>query len=142
GLAGALVAAWAAVRPARDAAAGLRVAGNARMRAQDSRASRRRRTVSNDGPPAGRSARPAPLHLVGCHLLGRGVLDLLRLRHLELILLLHDGVVQRGVILEDVGDRDLLEDRLPGAFGLAGAAVDALVGMDVELVRELLGVGP
>src|SRR5262249_60161645 len=39
--------------------------------------------------------------------------------------------------LEDIGDGDLLEDRLPGALGLAGAAVDALVGVDVELGREL-----
>ena len=87
-----------------------------------------------------RSARPAPLRLVGRHLLRRGVLDLLGLRDLEVGGVLHHRVVERGVVLEDVGDGDLLEDRLPGALGLAGAAVDALVGMDVELVRPLLAI--
>ena len=41
---------------------------------------------------------------------------------------------------EDGGHGGFLEDRLPRALGLARPAVDALVGVDVELVRERRGV--
>ena len=50
----------------------------------------------------------------------------------------HHLVVQLRVVGEGGGHRDLLEDRLPGALRLAGAAVDALVGVDIELVLSLV----
>src|SRR5439155_249165 len=60
---------------------------------------------------------------------------------LDIAHVLHDFVVEGGVVLEHLGHRHLLEDRVPRALGLAGAAVDALVGVDVELIRPLLAVG-
>src|SRR5262249_18507528 len=79
---------------------------------------------------------PAPLLLVLRDLLGGGVLGLHLLLDGELARLVDHGVVELRVLGEDVRHRDFLEDGLPWALGLAGAAVDALVGMDVELVRE------
>src|SRR5207245_6188975 len=67
--------------------------------------------------------------------------DLLVLGDLEVAHVRHDLVVEGLVVLEDVGHRDLLEDRLPRALRLARTAVDALVGVDVELIRPLLPVG-
>src|SRR5262249_24971969 len=83
------------------------------------------------------SPRPAPLLLVGLDLLGARVLDLLVLGDLEVAHVLHDLVVERRVVLERLGHGDLFEDRLPRALRLAGPAVDALVGVNVELVRPL-----
>src|SRR6185295_17304324 len=54
--------------------------------------------------------------------------------------MLHDLVVQRRVITEDFRHRLFLEDRFPRTSRFASAAVDALVGMDVELVRKGLRV--
>src|SRR5262245_59993934 len=59
---------------------------------------------------------------------------------LEVAHRLHDRVVELGIVLERRGDGFFLVDRLPRALRLAGATVDALVGMDVELVGKLLGV--
>jgi hypothetical protein len=70
------------------------------------------------------------------------VLDFLVLPDLEVAHVLHDLVVERRVVLEDFGDRHLLEDRGPRALRLARPAVDALVGMDVELIRPLLTIRP
>jgi len=50
-------------------------------------------------------------------------------------------VVERDVVLEDVGNSRLLENCLPRAFGLAGAAIDAFIGIDIELVGEFFLVG-
>src|SRR6185503_12283435 len=89
---------------------------------------------------AGRS--DPPLRLVGGNLLGGGVLDLLVLSDFEVAHVLHDLVVERRVVLAGVGNGDLLEDRAPGALRLARAAIDALVRMDVELIRPLDAVAP
>src|SRR5713101_7217722 len=86
-------------------------------------------------------ARPAPLLLVLDDLLRARVLDLLVRGDLEVAHVLHDLVVERRVVLEGLRHGYFLEDRLPGTLGFAGAAVDALVGVDVELVRPLLAVG-
>src|SRR5262245_36358572 len=48
--------------------------------------------------------------------------------------------VQCRVVLEGLRHLLVLEDRLPGALRLADAAVDALLGVDVELVREGRGI--
>src|SRR5262249_34246120 len=66
--------------------------------------------------------------------------DLHVLSDLEVAHVLHDLVVERRIGLEDLGDGDLLEDRVPRTLRLAGAAVDALVGVNVELLRPLLVV--
>src|SRR5206468_11285352 len=79
--------------------------------------------------------------LVRLYLLRRRVLDLVVLGDLEIAHVLHDLVIEGGVVLEHLGHRHLLEDRVPRALGLAGAAVDTLVGADVELIRPLLTVG-
>src|SRR5262249_12897318 len=86
--------------------------------------------------------RPASLLLVLDDLLGARVVDLLVRGDLKVAHVLHDLVVEWRVVLEDLGHGDLLEDRDPRALGFAGAAVDALVGVNVELVRPLLSVGP
>src|SRR5262249_11055793 len=86
------------------------------------------------------SARVAPLRLVGGDLLGGRMLDLLLRHHLELARARDHRVVERRIVLEHLGNGDLLEDGLPGTLGLTRAAVDALVGVDVELVREGLAV--
>src|SRR5262249_34157687 len=44
---------------------------------------------------------------------------------------------ERDVILEDIGHSLAFEDGLPRALGLADTAVDALLRVDVQLVREL-----
>src|SRR5216117_2769928 len=85
--------------------------------------------------------RPAPLLLVRLYLLRRRVLDLVVLGDLEIAHVLHDLVVERRVVLEHLGHRHLFEDRVPRALGLTGAAVDALVGVDVELIRPRVAVG-
>src|SRR5581483_2028070 len=76
-----------------------------------------------------------PLALVRGDLFGRRMLLLDEGLDLKLVAELQRGVVERDVVLENLGHRGFLEDRLPRAFGLAGAAIDALVGVDVEHVR-------
>src|SRR5208282_5230421 len=73
-----------------------------------------------------------PFFLVLGDLLGRGVIDLLERHHLELILDFEQRVVERDVVLEDVGNGRLLENRLPRTFGLAGSAIDAFVGTHAD----------
>ncbi len=51
--------------------------------------------------------------------------------YLELVGQLQGGVVERDVIFENLGHRRLFEDRLPRALGLARAAVDTLVGLNI-----------
>src|ERR1051326_3232457 len=67
--------------------------------------------------------------------------NLLERRHLEFAHVLHDRVVELGVLLERSGHGFLFVDRLPWALRLAGAAIDAFVGMNVELIRPLFGIG-
>jgi hypothetical protein len=55
----------------------------------------------------------------------------------KLVMHLEGGVVQSYVVLENLWNRRLLEDRLPWALGFAGAAIDALVGVDVEPVGKI-----
>jgi hypothetical protein len=57
----------------------------------------------------------------------------------ELVLALDDGRVESDVVLEHCGHVGVAQWRLPGADGLARLAVDALLGVDVELVWELVG---
>jgi hypothetical protein len=83
---------------------------------------------------------PAPLDLVGRNLFGRWMHDLLESFDLELVGQVERLMIEGDVVLEDIGDGRLLEDRLPRAFGLASAAIDAFVGIDVELVGEALAV--
>src|SRR5262245_55563399 len=93
-----------------------------------------RQSGANGG--SGASAREYPFLLVCLDLLrGRMALLLVLLNH-EVGRELHHLVIERRVVLEDLGNRNLLEDRLPRALGLAGAAIDALVGMDIELIRK------
>src|SRR5579862_7240062 len=94
------------------------------------------REKKNGGNQASAVGVDAPLFLVFGDLLGRGVIDLLEWHHLELILDLQHGVVERDVVLQKVGNGRLLEDGLPGTFWLACAAIDAFVGIDIELVGE------
>jgi hypothetical protein len=58
----------------------------------------------------------------------------------ELVMHLDGGVVQGNIVLENFGNRWLLEDRLPWALRLARAAIDALVRVDVELIRKFFSV--
>jgi hypothetical protein len=67
---------------------------------------------------------------------GNEVLDL------ELVDKLQRFVIQLDIVLENVGNRRLLENRLPGSFRFAGAAIDAFLGVDVEHVGEVLFVLP
>jgi len=60
--------------------------------------------------------------------------------YLELVGQLQRGVVERDVVLENLGHGRLFEDRLPGAFRLARAAVDKLVGLNIQHVGEALFV--
>src|SRR5579863_4482817 len=83
---------------------------------------------------------PAPLGLVRRDLFGRGMHGLLESLDLELIGQVERLVIESDVILEDVGNGRLLKDGLPGALGLAGAAIDAFVGIDIELVGKALAV--
>src|SRR6267154_4181764 len=83
----------------------------------------------------------APLFFVFGYLVGGWMLDLFEGHYFELIFEIENRVVQRDVVLQDVGHRGLLENRLPWAFGLAGAAIDTFVGIDIELVGEFFLVG-
>jgi hypothetical protein len=65
---------------------------------------------------------------------------LLKQRDFELLRRLDGRVVQGDIVHEDFRNGGLLEDRLPWAFGLARAAIDALVRVYVELVGKLLSV--
>jgi hypothetical protein len=65
---------------------------------------------------------------------------LLKQCEFELVMHLDGGVVQSNIVLENFGNGWLLEDRLPRAVRLARAAIDALVRVDVELVREFFFV--
>ncbi len=49
--------------------------------------------------------------------------------------------IQWIVVLEDLGNSRLLENRFPGTLGLAGSAINAFVGIDVELVGKFFLVG-
>ena len=51
-------------------------------------------------------------------------------------------MIRRDVVLENVGNRRFLENRLPRTFRLTGAAIDAFLGLDVEHVGEVLFVLP
>src|SRR5438876_5986291 len=139
-----------AVRPAAYPASGPLIgfrphlsAVEKRLAASRPRAPPDRFRVSFADPLVGNCTltRPAPLLLVLDDLLGARVLDLLVRGNRKVAHVLHDLVVERRVVLERLGHGDLLEDRVPRALGLAGAAVDAFVGVDVELVRLLLPVG-
>src|ERR1700733_10816551 len=70
------------------------------------------------------------------------MLFLLKQRHSELTIAIGvgRGVVQGNVVLEDFRYGRLLKNRLPGTFRLAGATVNTFVGMDIELVGELLPI--
>src|SRR2546426_3245421 len=83
---------------------------------------------------------PAPFDLVGRDLFGRRMLGGDESFDLELISHIDGLVVQIDIVLEDLGNRRLFENRLPRAFRLAGAAIDAFVGMDIEHVRKVLAV--
>src|SRR5215468_6611177 len=85
--------------------------------------------------------RPPPLTLVLFDFLGGGLGFLLVLAHFEVAHLRHDLVVQRGIVLENVRYSGFLEDGLPRALRLASAAIDAFVGMNIQLVRERRRVG-
>src|SRR5579885_2169942 len=82
-----------------------------------------------------------PLLLVRRNLLARRMLLLLERLHLELFHPLQHRMVERDIVVEDFRNRGLLEDRLPGALRFARSAIDALIGVDVELVGKLLLVG-
>ena len=62
------------------------------------------------------------------------MLFLLKERHLELFRLLDRGVLEGYIVLENFRNGWLFENRLPRALRLAGAAIDALVWVDVELI--------
>ena len=61
--------------------------------------------------------------------------------HFELIFDLEHRVIERDIVLQNVGHCGLLEYSLPRALGLARTAVDAFVGIDIQLVGEFLFVG-
>src|SRR5262245_11240044 len=93
----------------------------------------RLRCVMGGAGPTG-SPLPPPLLLVRGDLLGTRLGFLLVRGHLELITRLEHLVVQLRIVGEHSRDGRLLEDRLPGAFGFTGAAVDAFVRVNVELL--------
>src|SRR5271169_5612561 len=82
----------------------------------------------------------SPLAFVLGDLVGSWMLGLGEGFHLELVGQFQRGVVERDVVLEDLGGRRLLEDRLPRAFGFARAAVDTLVGVNIQHGGEALYV--
>src|SRR5260370_12514021 len=82
----------------------------------------------------------SPLSLVFRNLVGGGMLRLGEGLYLELVGQLQGGVVERDVVFENLGHRRLFEDRLPGALGLARAAVDTLVRLNIQHVGEALFV--
>src|SRR5208282_989457 len=102
-------------------------------------ARRLRRCEINSGRKSGVRIN-SPLLFVLRDLFRGGMLRLNEGLHLELIHDVHHSVVQVDIVFEQLGHRRLLEDRLPRALGLARAAIDAFVGMDVELIGKLLGV--
>jgi len=57
-------------------------------------------------------------------------------RDFELAVQFNGGMIQWNIAAEDFRNGGFLEDRLPWAFRLAGAAIDALVRVDVELIGE------
>ena len=59
---------------------------------------------------------------------------------LELVSQFHGFVIEFDIVLENLRDGGLFEDRLPRAFGLASAAIDTFVGMDIEHVGKMLAV--
>src|ERR671910_2470142 len=85
----------------------------------------------------GPSVGPAPFVFVGGDVAGRRLRLVGVSRHPELVLPVDDGRVQTDVVVERCGHLGVAQGCLPGADGLARLAVDALVGVDVELVREL-----
>jgi hypothetical protein len=64
---------------------------------------------------------------------------LLRLKgpHLEYFCLIDRSMVQLDIVLENLGNRWFFENRLPGAFRFAGAAVDTFVRMNIKHVGEI-----
>ena len=62
---------------------------------------------------------------------------LLKYRHFELVWRLDCSVIQGDIVSEYFRNGGLLEDCLPWALRLAGATIDALIRVDVELVGEL-----
>jgi hypothetical protein len=66
------------------------------------------------------------------------VFRLLKERDFELFLHLDGGVVQGDLVLENLRDGGFLENCLPWALGLAGATINTLVRMYVELVWKCL----
>jgi hypothetical protein len=57
--------------------------------------------------------------------------------HFEYLCLIDSSMVQFDVVLENVGDGGFFENRLPGAFRLARAAVDAFVRMNIEHIGKI-----
>lgn len=62
------------------------------------------------------------------------MLFLLKDCHLELVRHLERGVIEGYIVLESFRNGRLFEDRLPRAFRLASTTIDALFGLDVELI--------
>src|ERR1700722_17678943 len=92
------------------------------------------------GPTLASAFGPAPFGLVGRDLFRRRMLRLDESFDLELVRQINGLMVQGNVWVEDVGNGRLFENRLPWAFRLASAAIDAFVGIDIELVGKALVV--
>jgi hypothetical protein len=60
--------------------------------------------------------------------------------HFEHISLINGAMVELDIVVENFRNRGFFENRLPGAFGFAGAAVDAFIGMNIEHVGEIIVV--
>jgi hypothetical protein len=84
----------------------------------------------------------APFAFVSSDLFGSWVLFLVKEGHRELTIAIgiSRGVVQGNIVLKNLGDSRLFKNRLPGTFGLTSAAIYTFVGMDIELVGELLPI--
>src|ERR1700730_4026909 len=80
----------------------------------------------------------SPFTLVFGHLVRGRMFRLCECLHLELVGQFQRSVVERYIVLENLGSRRLLEDRLPRAFRLARSAVDTFVGVNIEHVGEAL----
>ena len=78
----------------------------------------------------------APFHFVRRDLLRTRMLLLLKQSDPELPMLLDGSVVEGDIVLENLGHSWFLVNCLPGTLGLACAAIDALVRVDVELVGK------
>src|ERR687897_1965774 len=87
--------------------------------------------------PGGPSVGAAPFVFVGGDVAGSRLGLVGVPGHPELLLVFDDGRVQGDVVVERWGHLGVAQWRLPGADRLARLAVDALVWVDVELVREL-----